>query len=294
MLRVAGHLALGLTDAADGGGQPGGEHLNGLLNGAEVADKGGGGLHIEVALGQLLHNPVQVPDVAPDQLHRLFQGGGQIAQLVVAVVLQGQVQRAVVEGLHLAGDMQNGGQDVLQDIQHQADQADQRQHQANRRNALHQHDGGVHLLGTGLVQGGAQGDDIVQLAHQGGQVGLDGLLIVAPGLGRAGRHQVQHVVRRLVQRLMQRLHLAAQAEDLGVVGPRLSVDPLAQHTGGGVLTAGELGTGVQGVAQVRGPFIVGRLSCLSPAQQGDHALVLLLHPLHTDQVVGRDSAEQHN
>ena len=72
---------------------------------------------------------------------------------------------------------------MLQHIQHQADQAEQGQDQADSRNGLHQHDGGVHLICAGLIEGIPPINHLVQISHQGGQVRLDVLLINSSGPG---------------------------------------------------------------------------------------------------------------
>ena len=211
LFSVAAHLVLGLANAANRLRQPGGQHINGLLNRTEIADKGCGGLHVEVAHGQLFHNPVQVPDVATDLLHRALHGTGQVAQLVVSLVLQRQVQPAFVEGLNPTNDVQNGGKDIFQHIKHQTGQAAQGQYQADGGNGLHQHNGGVHLLGALIIEGSPLGNHLVQLAHQSGQIRLNGLPIIRLPLRRVIRLHVQNIIGRLMQRLMQRLDLIPQS-----------------------------------------------------------------------------------
>ena len=113
-------------------------------------------------------------------------------------MLQRQVKVALVEGLDLSGNVQDRSQHILQHIHHQADEAEQGQHQTHGGNRLHQYNGGVHLVGTGLIQAGRPVDHLVQLAHQGGQVGLNGILVIILGLDRTGRHQRLYLCHRLM------------------------------------------------------------------------------------------------
>ena len=293
MLGIAGHLLLGLTDTADGGGQPGRQNVDGLLNGAEISNKGCCGLDIEIAVRQLLHQPVQVPYVAPDQLHGLPQGIGQIAQLIVGIMVQNQVQMALLERLNLPGDVQNGSKDTLEHIHHQADEAEQRQHQADGGNGLHHHNRGVHFLGILVIEGGPLLDHLIQLAHQGGQVGLNGLLIVVLGAGRTDSHHVLHLSHRLMQLLVHGLDLVTQGQDCLVVRASLAVDPLTQNALG-IVRARELSVCVQGFAQIAGPLVVGDLRALGPAQYADGLCASLLHLLNPNQIESGYPAEQQN
>ena len=90
---------------------------------------------------------------------------------------------------------------------------------------------------------------LVQKPHQRAQIGEDALLVVLPCLKGAGTQQVQRLCGRAVQLTVQRLQLGAQAHDIRVIRARLAVEPLPQHTGGGVDTARELRARVERVAQ---------------------------------------------
>ena len=110
---------------------------------------------------------------------------------------------------------------------------------------------------------------LVQQAHQGGQFGENGLLVELLGAGPAAAlDQPQGLGRGLMELLVQGLDLAAQGLDRLVLHPRLVVQPLAQSAGRGVLAAGELRAGIEGVAEVGGPPVVGRLGGLNLIEHG--------------------------
>ena len=133
-----------MDDAAQGVGDGGGEAVQGGLDGLEVADIGRGGGDIEVPLGQLVHDAVDVLHVAVDQGHGFLQGLGQLAQLVPGLVLHLQVQAALLEGTGPVGDEQDGLHHVLAHVGDQADEAEQRQNQAEEAHQLHLENHGVH------------------------------------------------------------------------------------------------------------------------------------------------------
>ena len=208
-------------------------------------------------------------------------------------MLQGQIQLALLEGLDLPGDLEDGGEHILQYVQHQADQAEQGQHQTDGGNPLHPHDGGRHLLGAVGVQGGPPLDHLVQLSHQSGQIGLDGVLIIGLGPGRAGGHHLLHLAHGLVELLVDGLDLIPKGQNLLVVRPGFPIDPLAQDALG-IVRPREAPPGVQGVAQVAGPLVMGGFGGLGPVQQGDCTGIPRLHPVDPDQIEGGYSAEQQN
>ena len=125
---------------------------------------------------------------------------------------------------------------------------------------------------------------LIQLAHQGGQVALDNVLIVKLRLLGAVLLHVQYVSGGLVQFLVQGLHFAAQAEDLLILRACFAVDPLAQHAGVGGGAACELRPGIQGVAEVSGPFVMGRLRLVAAVQQVVGLGVGFLGPVGADDV----------
>ena len=196
-----------------------------------------------------------------------------------------------MEGLHLLGDVQDGLEHLFQHIHHQADQADQGQHQTDRGNQLHPHNGGVHSAVAVVAQFGSTLQHLVQLGHQGGQVGLDRTLIVILRLGGVGRHHALHLAHRLVQRLVHGLDLIPQRQKLRVVRSDLAIDPLTQHALG-IICAGELSAGVQRLAQVAGPFVVCGLGGLNLRQQRARLHIVFLHTFDPKQIEGRHSTEQ--
>ena len=149
---------------------------------------------------------------------------------------------------------------------------------------MHNLDGERHAGGALVLQGAPPVHYLVQQAHQCGEIAQDGLLIIALRLGGIGGHQVQNILGGLMQLLVQGLQLTAQLVDGGVVHAGLSVEPLAQHAGGGVLAAGELGTGVQGVAQIAGPLVMGHLGGQRPVQHGAGLNAALLGSVYPNDV----------
>ena len=150
----------------------------------------------------------------------------------------------------------------------------------------------VHFLQAGVVGLGLQLHHLVQLAHQGGDVGEDGLLIVVLRLGGIGLQLVQHLDGGLVDLLMQGLQLTAQGQNGGVVGLRVAIEPLAQGASGGVRAAGELRSGIEGVAEVAGPAVVGGLRRLGPLKEGGGLRVAALNGLDAQDVGRGHKTEQ--
>ena len=280
-----------MDDAAQGVGDGGGEAVQRRLNGLEVADVGRGGGNVEIPLGQLTHDVVDVLHIAVDQGHGFLQGLGQLAQLVLGLVVHLQIQAALLEGTGPVGDAQDGLHHMLAHIGDQADEAGQRQHQADEADQLHLEDHGTHAGQTVVVGGGFHFHALVQLAHQGGDIGQDGFLIIVLSLGGAGFQQSQNMGGGLVDFLMQGLQLVAQGQDGGVGDFFVSVDPLAQGAGGGIGAAGELGPGIEGVAQAAGPAVVGGLRPLGPLEQFGGLGVFVLDALNPQNVGGGHKAE---
>ena len=206
--------------------------------------------------------------------------------------MQVQVETALVKGLAVLGDDQDGLDHVVQHIHHQTDQGDQGQGQAHDGRTVHDADNALHLGLAGGLGVPQQGDHLVQLAHQNRQIALDLVLVVAPGLLGIGLQQVQHVDGGLVELLVQGLHLAAQLQDGGIVRVCRAIDPLAQHTGVRRRAAGELRAGVQRVAEIAGPLVVGGLRLMAAGQQGRSLLIGSLCPVHADDADGDHHAEQ--
>ena len=92
--------------------------------------------------------------------------------------------------------------------------------------------------------------------------------------------------------LVQRLNLAAQGLNGGILELLLAVEPLAQGAGGGVHAAGELCAGVEGVAEVAGPFIVGDFRPLGAVQEGAGLDAGVLGAVDADDVHGGHAAEE--
>ena len=183
---------------------------------------------------------------------------------------------------------------MLADEGDQADQADQSQHQAEEAHQLHLEYHGVHAGETVVIDGGLIRHHLVQMAHQGADVGQNGLLIIVLGLGGTGFQQVQHVGGGLVNLLVEGLHLAAESQDSGIVRLRVAVEPLAQGAGGGVNAAGELASGIEGVAEVAGPAVVGGFRRLGPLEQGRRLGVGILNALDAQDVgCGHKAEQQH-
>ena len=91
---------------------------------------------------------------------------------------------------------------------------------------------------------------------------------------------------------MERLDLGAQGVDRTVVQIDIAVQPLAQHTAGVIQAAGELRPGVQGIAQVGSPLVVGHLRPLDLIQHGRGLDAELLGALNAQDVGGGHAAEQ--
>ena len=227
-----------------------------------------------------------------DEAHGVLQGFGQLAQLVFRLVVHLQVQAARLEGTGPVGNQEDGLYHMLAHVGDQADEAEQRQNQAEEAHQLHLENHGVHAGQAVVVGGGFHFHDLVQLAHQGGDVGQDGFLVVVLGLGGAGFQQAQHMGGGLVNFLMQGLQLAAQGRNGGVADFLAPVNPLAQGAGGGIGASGELGPGVKGVAEVAGPFIMGGLRSLGPLEQLGGLGVGVLDALNAQNVGCGHKAEQ--
>ena len=281
-----------MDNAAQGIGDGGGEAVQRRLNGLEVADVGRGGGDVEVPLGQLAHDAVDVLHIAVDQAHGLLQGLGQLAQLVFGLIVHLQIQAALLKGTGPVGDAQDGLHHVLAHVSDQTDEAGQRQHQADEADQLHLENHGAHAGQTFVVGGGFHFHDLVQLAHQGGDIGQDGFLIVVLGLGGAGFQQSQHVGGGLVDFLVQGFQLVAQSQDGGIGDFLVPVDPLTQGAGGGVGAAGELGPGVEGIAEAAGPAVVGGFRPLGPLKQFGGLGIGGLDALNPQDVGGGHKAEQ--
>ena len=157
---------------------------------------------------------------------------------------------------------------------------------------MHNGDDAAHLCHALLVVVAQQGHHLVQLAHQGRQVALDGILIIAAGFRGIGFLQIQYVYGGFVELLVKGLQLGAQGQDGGIGGVGLAVDPLAQHAGVRLGAAGELGIGVQRVAEVAGPFVMSGFRLVAAVQQRVGLLIGFLGPVHADDVDGDHPAEQ--
>ena len=81
--------------------------------------------------------------------------------------------------------------------------------------------------------------------------------------------------------LVEGFNLGAQGADGSVAHRVLAVEPLAQGTGSGVHAAGEFRAGVEGVAEVGGPLVVGHLGLHGPIQQIGGLLGGILRILNT-------------
>ena len=131
MLGIASDLLLRFADTGNCGRQTAGQQIDRFFNRAEFTNKGRSSFYGKVALGQLFHNPVQIPDIAPNQPKRFFQGSCQVAQLIICAVVESQIQRAFLEGLNLPCNVKNGLENIFQHIQHQTDKARQSQDQTD-------------------------------------------------------------------------------------------------------------------------------------------------------------------
>ena len=292
LLGIAGHLLLRPPDLGKRLRNIGGKAVDGGLNGLKITDKGGAGLYVKVAVGELRHNAVDVLHIAVDAPHGLLQVIGQTAQLILGCIMQIQVKPALVEGLAVLGDNQDGLDNAGDYVNHQADKGDQRQRKADNRRAVHNGDDVLHLRlagGIGLIQ---HRYHLVQLAHQDRQVALNGVLIIISGLGRAGLQQIQHVDCGLMQLLVQRLHFLTQLQDIRIVRTRIAINPLPQHTGIRRCAARKFHVGIQRVAEIAGPLVMRDLRLVAAAEQGGSLLIGGLGPVHTDDVHGNHHAEQ--
>ena len=155
LLRVAGNLLLRLLDVPKGVGNVAGKAVDGFLNGLEVPNIPGGGMDIEVPVGKLAHNLVNVGDIPLDPGHGLLQGPGQVAQLVVRLVVQGQLQPALLERTAVLGDLEDGPQHLVDDIKDQADEGDEGEGKADNGGKVHHGDGPFHAGGVFRTDGGA-------------------------------------------------------------------------------------------------------------------------------------------
>ena len=183
LLGVAAHPLLRLDDVAQRAGYGGGKALQRFLDGLEVADVTDGRGHVEVALRQFVHHPVDVIHILVDAFHGLLQRLGQLPQLVFGLIVKIQRQVAVLKGPDLLGDEQQRLDDVVHHIDHQADERDEVQQQAHNGGAVHEADDAAHFIGILIAEGLAPLHHLVQQAHQLGQVGLDGVLVIRLGLG---------------------------------------------------------------------------------------------------------------
>ena len=159
---------------------------------------------------------------------------------------------------------------------------------------MHECDGVVHLGDVLIAQRPAPLHNLVQQAHQIGEVDLDRLLIVLLRPAVAVFIHPQHHVGRSVELLVQRLDLGAQGLNLTVRQAHLRVKPLTQHTARMVLAAGKLRAGVQRVAQVGRPLVMGRLRLLNLLQHIGSPDAVVLGPLNAQNIHCGHSAEQEN
>ena len=206
-------------------------------------------------------------------------------------MIQRQIQRAVLKGLNLTGNLKDGGKDIFKHIHYQADETDQSQYQTETGNPLHPHDCGVHLVGAVVIEGVAPVDHLIQLADQRAEVRLDRSLIIFLGLSWVGAHHLLYLGHRLMQLLVHGLDLVPQPQNFRIIRASLPINPLAQGALG-IVGAWEFSPGIQGSAQVAGPLVMGGLSGLSLIQQGDSSRTFLLHLLNPEQIEGCDPAEQ--
>ena len=246
-------------------------------------------MDVEVALRKLAHDAVDIRHIFFDALHGLAEGLGQRPKLVVRMVVQLQRQIALLERLAPPGDGQDRPDNLPQNIEDQADEGDEGKRKAHDGGYVHHHNGALHLGGAGVVYLGALLHHLVQHPHQLGEILLDGGLIIALGAAGVAIQPSQNLGGRLVKLLVEGLHLAAQLEYLFIIGAGLAIEPLAQHAGGGVDAAGKFRSGVQGVAQVAGPLVMGGFRLLGPVQHIAGRCALLLAAFD-----GQDVHRHHN
>ena len=98
----------------------------------------------------------------------------------------------------------------------------------------------------------------------------------------------------LVNFLMQGLQFAAQGRNGGVADFLAPVNPLAQGASGGIGASGELGPGVQGVAEAAGPAVMGGLRPLGPLKQLGGLGIGVLDALDAQNICRGHEAEQQN
>ena len=133
---------------------------------------------------------------------------------------------------------------------------------------MHQESHLLHALRSRIAHSGALFHHLVQQAHQSGQIDANSILEIGLGLCQIGAAQTEDIGGGLMELLVERLQLPAELVDLLVICGKLGViEPLAQDALGVVGAAGKLGVGVEGVAEVCGPLVVGGLRVLALIQQ---------------------------
>ena len=224
-------------------------------------------MHIEISLGQLAHDAGDVLHIAVDQGHRGFQRICQLAQLVFRLVPQLQVQVALLHHLTLVGDVQNRTDHPVHYIPALAEQADEVDDKADDCRDLKHHNRLLQARVFRHADGLLPFNHFVQGGHQRSQGWLN--LALEALLRRGGIEGVllQQLARRLMERVVQRFNNLHLCDDLRVVTLLVSVEPLAQGAAGIVQASGKLRTGIERIAQVAGPAVVGRFCAVGPAEQ---------------------------
>ena len=108
----------------------------------------------------------------------------------------------LLEGTGAVGNEEDGLHHMLAHIGDQADEAGQGQHQADKAHQLHLENEGVQLFQARVIGRSLQLHHLIQLAHQGVDVGKDGLVIVVLRLDGIGFQLLQHLDGGLVDLLM--------------------------------------------------------------------------------------------